>query len=196
MIHSWSMNKLRIHFRLFLTASWSNWQDSFRKFLTVFQFTGFVVSKCRCRSISVSKNCIVNCMACLISFNFVLFFQLWPLRRPNCSKDSSFSVVYKLASVLSVAIHSIFGGKMWKPQASPGVLREILPVAYRRIGNRFKFSEWLYSLRHGINAAIHSQNLASVLSRNWISYFPWKLNTKKGRPQSPAHLQYPLFKQL
>ena len=71
MIHSWSMNKLRIHFCLFFPASWSNWQDSFRKFLTVFQFTGFLVSKCRVDPSRFSQNCMVNW---LIWFHLILTY--------------------------------------------------------------------------------------------------------------------------
>ena len=37
----------------------------------------------------------------------------------------------------SVAICSVLGGKMWRPQASLGIFRKILPVAYHRICNRF-----------------------------------------------------------
>lgn len=79
---------------VFFTCILNNWQDSFRMFLTVFQFIGFLVSKCRCGSISV----FATLVDWLVWFHLILYYFLKTLRRPNCSKDSSFSVVYKLAS--------------------------------------------------------------------------------------------------
>ena len=54
---------------------------------------------------------------------FVLPFSLPP----------SFSITRALA--IGIWISALFSGKMWRPQASPGLFLEIRPVSYRRICN-------------------------------------------------------------